>query len=201
MKRPLALLFTLLLAAALAAYGGSTDYTSEWSVARGTGRSVRIDISLTVWNGGDESIIQARTVGPVFYFRTIIDGRESRWMKLPADEVSGGLLGDFGNFDINIFLGPAAGRLEEWSLTGETTCRTGQCAILERPGGQVRKILVDKSTYDIVALVFPREGADGQPTEAVIQVFDRGKDLGISAPPQVTSPRAPPGTWKLPYSR
>jgi len=160
---------------------GSTDYASEWSVARGTGRTVRIEVTLTVRNGGDESIIQARTVGPDFYFRTIMDDRESRWMKLPAAEVSGGLLGDFGNFDIDIFLGPAAGRLAEWTLPGETTCRTGPCAILGRPGGQVRKILVDKSTYDVVAIVCPREGADGQPTEAVIQVFDWGKDPAIEA--------------------
>jgi hypothetical protein len=158
-------------------------YESIHEIKLGTGPIRKNEFTDTVRDAYGESSIQKLIVGETRVFRTIINGRESGWIKLSADDVSDGVLGGVENYDSGSWFGDEPERRQEWTSAGDAPCRVGRCFLLEQEGESTRSYLVDKSTYDVVGYFYAEEDTGGPTPELVNEIFNWGEDPGIRVPP------------------
>ncbi len=101
---------------------------------------------------------------------------------MAANDLARGELSVTRNLEMDGIFGRGINGSRGWTPAGEAPCRVGQCFVLEHVNEPDQKILIDKSTYDVTTLVYPRKDDDGQPVEYVVQVFGWGEDPSIEAP-------------------
>ncbi len=161
----------------------SVGIGAMWAVTkRATEPVVATDVTITIEGAAGKSSIQYVVIGGGFYVRTIINGEASTWMRVPPDAQSDELSSVLEGTDAIEGLTAETFHRDEWIPAGEAPCRDRECFVLQHIDEAGRKMLIDKSTYAPIQLVWFQGPADSGVRGIVIEILEWDVDVNIKAP-------------------